>query len=446
MHDDAGAVIIGHRGAAGHAPENTEAAILAGIRFGAHALEIDVQFTSDGTPVIFHDRTLERMAGVRGRVRDQSARDLAGYDIGFRFGDEYRGLRILTLDEATRLIPRGVTLHLEIKEYDTVTSSHLKEVLASLKRRSLLDSCVVSSFNEKILSTLRGLEPTLVTGLLVSGKARGAGARAAGIGCSSLHPEAIHTDRALVEECHALGLKVFAYTANDPAQMKNLLELGVDGLYTDFPGRLAEIVGVRPKESRPLPGRRAVRPPAPRPATRGQRPARVTAPRDGVVETRTGAPANGATSPPPTPAMPEAQAASEAAVRTAETEEEAAQKKRRRGRRGGRRHRRKPGVAPAEVAGEALSPTDIAPIEIPDAIDDIAEELTGPDAGSPIEITQTGTPGKGTSPEDPDADGLRKRRRRGHRGGRRHRRGGSSGSSPADAPAGSGDPAAGGTE
>jgi len=435
MHDDAGAVIIGHRGAAGHAPENTEAALLAGIKLGAHALEVDVQFTSDGTPVIFHDRTLERMAGVRGRIRDQSARDLAGYDVGFRFGDEYRGLRILTLDEAIRLIPRGMTLHLEIKEYDTVTSSHLKEVLASLKRRSLLEDCVVSSFSEKILSTLRGLEPKLVTGLLVSGKARGAASRAAGIGCSSLHPETIHTDRALVEECHALGLRVFSYTANEPAQMKHLLDLGVDGLYTDFPGRLRELVGVQPKGSRSLPPRRATRQPAPRPHAQARRTPPVSDPGETAVETWTGEPTGepSGDSPQEATTVPAATPHAHTLAAGTATEEEAARKKRRRGRRGGRRHRRKPGAAPVEGSGEGGSFAEEAPIEIPDAIEDGAADLAGAEPGTPSEMASPETPGN-PLPVDTDAAGPRKRRRRGHRGGRRHRRGGSNGSSTGEAP------------
>jgi glycerophosphoryl diester phosphodiesterase len=424
MQVNEGTEIIGHRGAGGHAPENTEAAFAAGIKLGATALEVDIQFTADGLPVVYHDRTLERMAGVRGRIREQSARELAGYDIGFKFGDDYRGLRILTLDEAARLLPREIAFHVEIKDYDTVTSSHLKEVLGSLRRRNLLDRALISSFNEKILSSLRALDPRIRLGLLVSGRARGAVERAVALQCFSLHPEAIQTDRALVEEAHAQGLKVFPFTVNEPAQMKQLLALGVDGIYTDFPGRLVEIVGHRPRPVRtPAPRGGARHEASPRGESAQRRAARQVAGAEADGEPLAGESVEELEAPLSSPAAPEEEplldagpAGSGDGTSATDPAEETLRRKRRRGRRGGRRHKRKTSAPGSQEPSSLPEPSDFA-APLPEASAEPGEAGAGEEElpSEPSELAPT---------EDALApDAARKRRRRGRRGGRRHRRG-----------------------
>jgi len=426
MPNATGTIIIGHRGAGGHAPENTEAAIIAGLHLGADALEVDVQFTSDGVPVLYHDRTLERMAGVRGKVRDQTARELAGYDVGFKYADEYRGERILTLDEAARLIPRDTFLHVEIKDYDAVTPGNLKEVLSSLKRRGILDRCLIASFNEKILSSVRGLDSKLRLGLLVSGKPQGAAERAVALGCFSLNPEAAHADRALVEECHAKGLKVFAYTPNEPAEMRELIEAGVDGVYTDFPDRMSEVMDGRPRAGKVPPARGATRAATARSSgASSRRDSRPSAAKAQPVAPEIEIPPEDDEEAEPIEAAGAADADTEAAKAGA-----AAPRKRRRGRRGGRRHRRKGDAAPsagdAPTVSAAPGVEEADPIEIPDSAEEVVDvlEIAPDDAADPDAAGEGGA-----------SDQPKKRRRRGRRGGRRHRRGGAGGSAPGGAPA-----------
>jgi glycerophosphoryl diester phosphodiesterase len=404
VQTDSGFQIIGHRGAAGHGPENTQTALLAGLRLGAGAVEIDVQFTSDGVPVVYHDRTLERMAGVKGRIRESTARELSGYDIGFKFGDDHRGLRILTLDEAAALVPKHTALHVEVKEYDTVSGAHLKEMLAVLRRRGGLERCVVSSFSAKILVALRGLEAKLHRGLLVSGRARGLVDQAVEIGCTSLHPEAGHTDAALVSACRSAKLKIFPYTANDAALFKHLLSLGVDGIYTDYPGRLAEIVGGSRHPGRPS-----------RHASGAE--TRVHVDREEAARPAGDGRAEDAE-------MKTAPIASEEAAEPSPGE--AGRKKRRRGRRGGRRHRK---ARPADAQGAAGqdAPAGEGALETRDDAPEAGESMDAemePEAAEPdgaAEASPVAAPAGTQAGANAAAEALRKKRRRGRRGGRRHR-------------------------
>ena len=378
MKGHAGFEIIGHRGASGHAPENTETAILAGVRLGATSIEVDVQFTADGVPVVFHDRTLERMAGVKARIRDNTIRDLSGYDIGFRSGDEHRGLRILTLDEAAALVPRGMEIHVEVKEYDPVEAALLKGLLGVLERRGGLDRCLFSSFSEKILTTLRDLDGRIRRALLVAGRDKAAAKRAADLGCAALNPEASQVDAALVEACHHRRMKVFPYTVNEPSLARTLMSLGADGVYTDFPGRMADLA--RPAA-------------APRRAGRHTETAIGSAFEEppAALEEESGQPL-------PSPDR------SEPHLGRALEDPDLSKKKRRRGKRGGRRVKERESRRPRGGAPEAAAPGAVAP-----------GALAGEEPSPPPDLLPEGDGAAGAS------EPQKKKRRRGKRGGRRVR-------------------------
>jgi len=238
-----GPVIIGHRGAAGLAPENTLAAFAAGLAAGADAVEMDVQFTADGYPVVLHDETLERMAGVRSRVRDYVESALRGFDIGFRHGPEFRGQRIPALDEVARLVPAGIEMHVEIKDYEPVREDHLRRMIETLDREGGLARVIFSSPHEETLTDLTRLAPGCRTALLLFRGVKvptDAARRAAYIGCSAVDPNASLVDDELVDVCHRHNMKVFAFTVNERGTMRKLTQMGVDGVFTDYPDRLRE--------------------------------------------------------------------------------------------------------------------------------------------------------------------------------------------------------------
>lgn len=369
--------IIGHRGASGHAPENTEAALAAGLRAGAGVIEVDVQFAADGVPVVFHDRGLERMAGVRGRIRDQTARELSGYDVGFKSGDDFRGLRILTLEEAASLVPPRRSLHVEVKDYDAVTAAHLKEMLAVLRKRGGLDRCVATSFSEKVLDMLRGLEGKLRRGLLVTGRPKGWLKHAVQMGCTSLHPPVDETEASLVASCREAGMQIFPYTANEEGQLRRLVSLGVDGIYTDYPDRLASILGAGHPSAEPA-----------EVVTAPPEPASV------AVAARTAAPVV-------RPAAPVIHRAAPVVRPTPGPPAAGRPPRKKRRRRGGR--------------GGGLSQGPAGP----------ASEPAGPAAGAPARTPAPAAapePFGEAAPEVPASEGSdRKKRRRGRRGGRRER-------------------------
>lgn len=148
--------LVAHRGYALHYPENTLVAIEAAIRAGAHYVEVDIQLTSDRQPVLFHDRDLERMCGVAGRVHEFSLgrlRGLRASEFG-RFGYQYVHVPIATLAEFVALLQREpqVTAFIEIKRIAIERFGAISVLERVLPAIELVKSqCVLISFSQECL-------------------------------------------------------------------------------------------------------------------------------------------------------------------------------------------------------------------------------------------------------------------------------------------------------
>lgn len=237
-------MIIGHRGAAGLAPENTEAAFHAAVLAGVDAVEFDVQFTADGWPVVFHDETLERMAGVAARIRDYSESVLKGFDIGFRAGAAFRGERIIAVRDVAALVPQGIELHAEIKDHEPVTEIHLRRLMDAFEKYGGTGRVIFSSPHEDTISDIRRMLPGARTALLLFQSVKfpsDAARRAAFLGCFSVNPDAGLITPELVEICHRHHMQVYAFTVNERGMMRKLAQMGVNGFFTDFPDRFHEV-------------------------------------------------------------------------------------------------------------------------------------------------------------------------------------------------------------
>ena len=218
------------------------AAFQAALALGVDAVEFDVQFTADARPVVFHDENLERMAGVPVRVRDYSESVLSGFDIGFRHGPAWRGLRVPSLEQVARLVPGHIALHVEIKDYDPIEARHLEGLIEPLARLGGLSRVMVSSPHEETLSEVLRLSPGIRAALLLFRRVNvptDAARRAAHIGCAAVNPDATLVTSELVQLCHRHGMQVLTFTVNERGTMRKLIDMGVDGFFTDYPDRLA---------------------------------------------------------------------------------------------------------------------------------------------------------------------------------------------------------------
>lgn len=224
-----GFLTIGHRGAAGHEPENTLRSIRKALELGAGAVEFDVHCL-DGHLVVFHDATLERTTNGRGSLARTPFARLRELDAG-------KGERIPTLEEICDTVDRRAKLHIELKGRGTAGPTG--EIIDRYVREHgwRYDDFLVSSFHHDELAQLAGRSIPL--GILFSKSPAHFAPLAEKLGAYSIHCKADYATPALLDRAHGAGLKVFVYTVNDPAAITLLRDLGVDGVFTDFPERAA---------------------------------------------------------------------------------------------------------------------------------------------------------------------------------------------------------------
>ena len=258
-------VTIAHRGASGSAPEHTFAAYDRALDLGADYIELDLQQTSDGALVALHDETLERTARgpaehCAGPVRTKTLAQLTTCDVGSWFNDahpryarpEYAGLRIPTLEEVFRRYGDRANYYIETKSPERADRME-ERLVALLDRHGLRAPAVarrqvlIQSFSPASLRRVHALDPALPLIQLFSGAETSRAIQdgleqvagyAVGIG-----PSKDDVDAALVAAARARCLAVHPYTVNERAEMARLVALGVDGMFTDFPRELREVVG-----------------------------------------------------------------------------------------------------------------------------------------------------------------------------------------------------------
>ena len=236
---------IGHRGGMGLAPENTLAAFRAGLAAGADGVELDVQRTADGQLVVFHDDDLRRIARVSGRVTTSTLEQLRELDAGRYFGVQFAGEPIPTLEQAIAFLPAPAVINIEAKR-NTVRSDGLEEEIAdAIARHNLFERCVVSSFNPFILWRLGRRDRRIPLGLLYSPDMRlglGRGWPRRLLSLRALHPRHDLVTAGLVRLARGLGLQVNTWTVNEVAEMRRLIDLGVDAIITDRPDLLRAVL------------------------------------------------------------------------------------------------------------------------------------------------------------------------------------------------------------
>ena len=234
--------VIGHRGASGHAPENTEAALRAAARLGLRWVEFDVRLSRDEKPILFHDDRLDRTTGAKGRVRDRDFEDLMHIDAGSWFGPAFAGEPILGLERALQVLADlGLGANVEIKpdaERRAATGAVVAAMLADHWPRTLPPP-LVSSFSMEALVAVRSVAPQVRCAALFGSVPSDWRARLAGLGSRDLHCAVEGASERLIRSVRNAGVAVRCYTVNDASTAERLFDWGVEAVFTDFPDRVS---------------------------------------------------------------------------------------------------------------------------------------------------------------------------------------------------------------
>lgn len=233
--------VIAHRGASGHAPENTLAAFRGAVELGATFIETDLHATRDGRFVAIHDDTLDRTTNGSGEVEDFTMEELLRLDAGLWFDRDFTGERIPTLAQIMEFSStHDVVFYLELKYRAVPGIDHA--LATALRQAQNAGRIVVISFDPDTLAPLRRIEPSIMLGLLVEESGASCIQTAQNLGARQLCLKSSVVTPDLLKQAHDADLKVVTWTVNSAAAMRSMISAGVDGIMTDFPDRLRAII------------------------------------------------------------------------------------------------------------------------------------------------------------------------------------------------------------
>jgi len=237
-------LVVGHRGASAHRPENTLPSFELAVEQGADAIEVEVHLTADRQLAVIHDATLERSTDLTGTVAEMTMDAIRAADAGYRFGaDEgtapYRGqgLRVPALPEVLEWLPDGVGIVIELKSRDaadaTVAALHDSKV-------GKAGLATVISFDEQAIDRVRELDETLPTGLLLVpfDKVERVLTWAVEHRHQAVYPwegDLGLDPMPLIAQATAFGIRLGSYVVNEPQRMQQLSATGLWGFVTDVP-------------------------------------------------------------------------------------------------------------------------------------------------------------------------------------------------------------------
>jgi glycerophosphoryl diester phosphodiesterase len=234
------ALIIAHRGAALHAPENTLASMRRAIADSTDYLEIDVQETADGEVVVFHDSDFMKTARNSLAIWEARRADLDRIDVGSWFDPAFSDERVPTLEEVLLAAKGSARVNVELKYYGRDQDLE-NRVIEIIERTDMADEIVIMSLKYDKVQKIKALRPDWTYGLLTTVNL----GDATRFNVDFLAVNAATATRGFIERAHRAGLDVYVWTVNDPYLMSALMSRNVDGIITDDPGLAREVLRIR---------------------------------------------------------------------------------------------------------------------------------------------------------------------------------------------------------
>ena len=233
--------VTAHRGFSYKAPENTQPAFEKAIKVKADYIELDVQLTSDGELVVFHDDTLDRTTDGTGKLSDHTYEELQQLSAGSWFSDDgkYDDVRIMKLSEVFELIDNDIMLNIEIKKHGDPEAT-AEKVVELVHEYDFTRSCYVTSFSYKALRRVKQIDPKIKTALIANMVSSASFSHLRYIDGVSVNY--LFVNQSIVNMVHQNGKRVFVWTVDRPSDIQHMISLGVDNIITNRPDKAIEFI------------------------------------------------------------------------------------------------------------------------------------------------------------------------------------------------------------
>ena len=228
--------IVGHRGARGEAPENTAAGFQVAMEAGVTEIELDVRLSRDGHLIVVHDANVTRTTGERGKAHHYTLSQLEVLDARRNTPGWHSPLGIPSLREVVDLCGPSMRFQFEVNGADRAILHRLAHQLVDfINQRQMNDRVVVTSSHTGFLRMLGTMTAHIERGYVAEYRYQQPTRRAVALGCTWLMPRHTLVTPALMRRARRRNLKVSTWTVNDLTRAERMVELGVDGIITDFP-------------------------------------------------------------------------------------------------------------------------------------------------------------------------------------------------------------------
>ncbi|MDG6910069.1 MAG: hypothetical protein JRN08_06840 [Nitrososphaerota archaeon] len=228
-------MVVAHRGASGHMPENTLASFELALEMKADMIELDVHPCKDGTLVVMHDETVDRTTGASGRISEMSLEEIRGFDAAAK-SSLGRREPVPTFAEVLERYSKRIPIAVEVKHGSSVYPGVEKRVAREIREHGAEDRVELISFDLDCLTNLKREDPSLKTGFIFVGNMASFADLVKGQ-VDALHGRWNFVTREQVAHAREVGMPTFVWTVDLPADIRGALELGADGIVSDFPDR-----------------------------------------------------------------------------------------------------------------------------------------------------------------------------------------------------------------
>ncbi len=233
----------GHRGFSGKYPENTMLAFEKALEAGCEGMEFDVHLTRDGELVIIHDEAIDRTSNRSGLVKDMTYEELCQVDFSYKYAGQFGFQKIPTLREYFELVrDRDILSNIELKtgvyEYPGIEQA----VYDLIREYHMEDRVVISSFNHHSILRMKALAPQLVCGFLSETWILDVGEYVSSHGVEAYHPQFAMLTDPEVADLRAHGVQINTWTVNEEKDILHMIRLGVDGIISNYPDRVAALL------------------------------------------------------------------------------------------------------------------------------------------------------------------------------------------------------------
>jgi glycerophosphoryl diester phosphodiesterase len=241
-------IVTAHRGFSGQAPENTPTAFRAAIAAGADMIELDVHLTRDNEVVVIHDDTLERTTNGKGNVAAKTLAELKSLDAGSWFDSRFAGERIPTLAEVLEIARNRILVNIELKKgknFPYTMEELADRTLAVVEKAGMTGQILFSSFDPAAVNRIKEKAPRLPIALIVDKPWEKPEDAGAGTSYPTLNCRTTVLNEENIRRAHTAGIRVHVWTVNTKEAMEKFIALGIDGIITNHPDSLIDVLKVK---------------------------------------------------------------------------------------------------------------------------------------------------------------------------------------------------------